>query len=96
MKIGNEKTRRSRLETIDAILNLCTKEMKKTHIMYQANLSHLQLEKYLEILLKMEFLKKNENQYVITDKGLDFIKEFKKFQSVMEDIELKSTLPVTL
>ena len=68
---------------MNVILTLCTKEIKKTHIMYRANLSHKQLEKYLGILVSKELLIRKNGYYATTDKGLDFIAGFKKVQSLM-------------
>ncbi|MDQ1280275.1 MAG: Winged helix-turn-helix, partial [Thermoproteota archaeon] len=53
MKI-NQK--RSRLETVNVILILSVNGIKKTHIMYKANMSHGQLEKYLEMLVSKGLL----------------------------------------
>ena len=78
--------RRSRLETMNVILTLCTRDIKKTHIMYRANLSHKQLEKYLEILVSKELLMRKNGYYATTDKGLDYIAGFKNVQSLMGEI----------
>ena len=75
--------RRNRLETIYTILIISLDGIKKTHIMYKANLSHQQLEKYLETLLSKELLMKKSNSYATTPLGRAFIKEFKKIQSLM-------------
>ena len=77
------KTRRSRLETLNAILTTSSKGVKKTHIMYRANLSHQQLEKFLEFLTSKGLLIKDGDYYNTTGKGLVFIEEFEKIQSLM-------------
>ena len=51
--------------------------------MYKANLSHKQLEKYLELLDSKELLHRKNGYYATTDKGLDFIAGFKNVQSLM-------------
>ena len=63
-------------------------KVKKTHLMYKANLSHKQMESYLSELMKNNLIEKNtsEKKYSIkvTKKGSDFlvkyaqIKEFEK------------------
>jgi len=62
--------------------------VKKTHLMYKANLSHKQMESYLSELIKNGLIEKNtsENKHTIkvTKKGNDFlvkytqVKEFEK------------------
>ena len=63
-------------------------KVKKTHLMYKANLSHKQMESYLSELMKNNLIEKNtsEKKYFIkvTKKGSDFlirytqVKEFEK------------------
>ena len=50
-KVVQTKMRRSRLETLFVILTISIKRIRKTHIMYIANLSHQQLEKFLGVLI---------------------------------------------
>lgn len=62
--------------------------VKKTHLMYKANLSHKQMELYLKGLIENKLTEKNtsEEKYFIkvTKKGTDFlvkyiqVKEFEK------------------
>ena len=64
--------RRSRLEVIGDILRL--KEAGKTEIMYKANMSHRQLERYLAFLTQEGFLERRVVpnpgiKYVVTSKG---------------------------
>ncbi|MDH5267795.1 MAG: winged helix-turn-helix domain-containing protein, partial [Candidatus Bathyarchaeota archaeon] len=44
--------KRNRLEIISEILQVAKNGAKKTHVMYQCNLSYRQTEKYLNHLLK--------------------------------------------
>lgn len=63
-------------------------KIKKTHLMYKANLSHKQMESYLDELIKNNLIerKTSEKRYFIdvTKKGSDFlikyiqIKEFER------------------
>lgn len=80
-----KSNRRGRLETMSEILNIARGGSKKTHIMYRANLSHSQLEKYLGILMDRELLEIEEGLFVITDKGKDFIKKFSEIQSILRE-----------
>ena len=63
-------------------------KIKKTHLMYKANLSHKQMESYLSELVKNNLIEKNTSEkkhfIKVTKKGDDFlvkyaqIKEFEK------------------
>ena len=75
--------RRSRLYTIYEILNLSLNGRKKTHIMYKANLSHSQLKKFLEILIEKNLIQKEYDQYVTTEKGREFIKDFRELLIIL-------------
>jgi predicted transcriptional regulator len=65
------------------ILTLSLNGMKKTHVMYKANLSHNQLEKFLEILIEKNLLTVENNQYITTEKGREFIKEFRELLIIL-------------
>ena len=78
-----QRRRRSRLETMNVILKLSTNGCKKTHIMYQANLSHSQLIKYLRILKQRRLIKESIKSYVTTKVGREFIKKFQEIQNLM-------------
>lgn len=85
--------RRSRLELIfDILLAIQNKggKIKPTHLMYKSNLSHKLLNNYLEELIlkelvkvEEEFLKKRKataKTVVITEKGLNFLAEFRRMR----------------
>ena len=77
-KFGN----RTRVEILDSILKVAANGSLKTHIMYKANLSHRQLEKYLTFLEEKGLLCEFEdegtgtNMYKVTGKGIQFLKEY--------------------
>ncbi len=54
--------------------------IKPTHLMYKANLSHSQMKKYLNELIKNKLIEKNlekkENRIIITKKGKDFFLQY--------------------
>lgn len=79
----NRNRKRSRLETMNAILHLALKRCKKTHIMYQANLSHKQLTKYLGILTTKDLLTETVAGYITTKRGVAFIKKFREIEHLM-------------
>jgi len=77
-QIGN----RTRVEILASILKVASSGALKTHIMYKANLSHRQLERYLGFLEQRGLLAQGIDEdmgnriYRITDKGCDFLREY--------------------
>ena len=78
VQIGN----RTRLEILASILKVASNGSLKTHIMYKANLSHRQLEKYLAFLQERGLLAEGIDEgtgsriYRISEKGFDFLREY--------------------
>ena len=86
-------SRRSRLELVfDILLAIQNKggTIKPTHLMYKSNLSHKLLNNYLEELLGKGMVvvqeepakkkKKGLKKVVITEKGLNFLAEFRRMR----------------
>jgi len=77
-QVGN----RTRVEILASILKVASSGALKTHIMYKANLSHRQLERYLGFLEERGLLAQGVDEgmgnriYRITDKGCDFLREY--------------------
>lgn len=65
------------------ILELAHQGILKTHIMYRANLSHDQLNKFLELLLAGQLLRQDENGYVTTARGREFVETFHEIQTIL-------------
>jgi predicted transcriptional regulator len=66
---------RSHLDIVRDILSAASVESRKTRIMYQANLSYMQVTKYLHDLLERDLLNHDGMSfYSITKKGLQFLK----------------------
>ena len=83
--------KRSRMDIMHDILKIIREKggkIKKTHLMYKANLSHKQMTLYLDDLIKNKLLETesfgNRHMINITKKGQNFsikytqIKEFEK------------------
>lgn len=74
------------LDILNSIQN--NGEMKKTHIMYAANLTHKRLEKYLNLLLTNNFLEiknsRNQKYYTITKQGYKFLAEMRRLKKFSE------------
>ena len=69
--------RRTPYHILYDILNLCMNPVLKTRIVYQCNLNFKIIQKYLSLLIEKEYLnvieQRTRNQYVTTQKGLDFM-----------------------
>ena len=55
-------------------------ELKKTHIMYGANLSYKLLIKYLQETLTAELICRGESCYIITKKGKEYLGNYEKYK----------------
>lgn len=77
-EVGN----RTRLEILASILKIASNGSLKTHIMYKANLSHRQLERYLAFLEERGLLTERHDggigsrMYHVTDRGVNFLREY--------------------
>ncbi|MEM2975790.1 MAG: DUF4364 family protein [Candidatus Bathyarchaeia archaeon] len=56
---------------------------KKTNIMQSANLNYYQINKYLHFLVSNGFLEHNGEYYQITEKGIEFIKNFEVYKPTL-------------
>lgn len=80
--------RRDRLDIIGDILKAIQDKggrIKPTHLLYKSNLSHEGMKRYIdELKMKLMLLEeedKNQNKFfVITDKGLKFLQDYKKIR----------------
>ncbi len=84
MKLNN---RRSSIEIIADMLRLG--EAGKTEIMYSANMSYFQLQKYLQFLLQQKLIDKVTVgnpivTYRVTKKGLHLLRNIDNIQQVLE------------
>jgi predicted transcriptional regulator len=67
--------------------------IKPTHLMYKANLSHKLLSGYLQDLISREMVRevqadKLHKQIEITDKGRDFLVQFRKIKEFQDSFGL--------
>ena len=88
--------KRDRLEIIKDILDTIRNKrgnIKPTHIMYKANLSHKMLIEYLDELIgkKMvaETVIKDKKKYEITNKGLSYLKDYNMIRGFVDSYGLE-------
>ena len=75
---------RSRDQIIANILAASTEPIKKTLIMYKANLSFDQLKVYMEYLERKQFIHKTEEGlWVTTETGRIFLSQYQLVASIM-------------
>jgi len=87
--VGLRKSRcRCDVEIAACILSAVAKRpMKKTWIMYTANLNHRLLRKHLERLLERGFLVQvDSGVYELTKGGRTFLDEYAKFKRLEDDV----------
>lgn len=71
------KNRRSEIEILDSMLSEANCEVKKTRMLYKANVCHSQFSDYFDFLLSQGFISLARDEpslktYVITEKGRYF------------------------
>ena len=79
---------RGRLEIMAHILGLCTKPQVKTRIMNDVNITFSQFGTYATLLESQGLLTREENRYVSTAKGLQFVSAFTQLQSILGSSDL--------
>ena len=72
---------RSRLEIIADILQAASRTAKKTHILFQTNLSYKVLQKYLAEVIRASLIHFEDKKkcYAITDKGNRFLDIYQEY-----------------
>lgn len=81
--------KRSRMSILADILKIVKSsgDIKPTHILYKANLSHPRMKKYLGILMDGGFIEEVKGKrvvYRITEKGEKFVSEIKKVEKLSD------------
>ena len=82
--------RRSRFRVLKDILDVGREPSTKTSIVYQANLSFEQAEKYLDMLENdglMDSHRSSHKKYETTEKGYDFLKNFEELEELLPTIK---------
>jgi predicted transcriptional regulator len=79
---------RDRLQIIADILSVVRGGAKKTHVMYQANLSFTLLKRYLTEVLEAGLVRcDDEDGYLLTGRGQSFLDRFDEYSKRCERVE---------
>ena len=83
---------RCSLDIVREVLSIASVKVRKTRIMYGANLSFLQLEKYLSALLGSGLLAHDgDSGYLVTGTGMEFLHLYEDYiersTRLREDVE---------
>ena len=85
--------RRGRFRLISDILSAAKNPSTKTSIVYAANLSFEQAQKYLDMLEEdglLESHRSGHKKYETTDKGRRFLKTFRDLDGLLSKLEVGS------
>ena len=87
--------KRNKLEIIRDILEVIKNKsgkVKPTHVLYKSNLSHQMMEQYLTELKEKELILQgklgNGKTYSITQKGIDYLSQYKMISEFTESFGL--------
>ena len=88
----NKGSNRHTLDIVRDMLSAASVSVRKTRLMYQANLSFVQVEKYLHDLLEKGLLNhEGDSFYLVTRKGLEFLRLYdeyvKRCSVIMEQVD---------
>lgn len=82
---------RSQWDIMASVLRVAKSPESKTHIMYGANLSFRQLERYLKFLLDGGLLRVSEEKhskatklFVTTDRGVSFLEAYRRLEEIVK------------
>jgi predicted transcriptional regulator len=89
------RRRRSNIEIIADMLRVGENGAGKTEIMYSANMSFNQIQKYLDYLIEQDFINKvdmgnNMVAYQVTDSGLKLLKAIDTLMAMLPPVKSDS------
>jgi predicted transcriptional regulator len=95
MTISERKNNRGKIQIIGDVLALATSGIKKTHIMYRANLSYEQLHLYLGELIGKRLITQDVSSsdgvvYRTTEKGREFLLCYTHLIEILEEQKQES------
>lgn len=90
---------RGKIQIMADIVDLCKAGIRKTHIMYKANLSYEQINRYLYELLEKELIIQNLDDGVLTyratEKGRSFLQYYNLMLSILDENVIGMETPIT-
>jgi len=78
---------RGRLQIIADILSVVRGGARKTHVMYQANLSFALLKRYLKEVLEAGLISCDDDHYRLTGRGESFLDRFSNYSKRCDHVE---------
>ena len=80
---------REHFDIIADMLNVISRNPKKTHIMYQANLSYSILQRYLSEIVAASLVsfEGQSQSYALTAKGRDFLYAYEEYSKTRQHFE---------
>lgn len=88
MKTRARKSNRGKVEIMGDILNLSTEGIRKTHLMFMANLSYEQVAGYLKELQERGFIEQTRKEgniiYKTTDNGRQFLESYRNLVQILD------------
>jgi predicted transcriptional regulator len=95
--MSERKNNRGKIQIMGDVLALATSGIKKTHIMYKANLSYEQVHLYLSELIGKRLIAQDASQdgmvYRTTDKGREFLLYYTRLAEFLEEPEVELSAP---
>ena len=89
MMASERKNNRGKIQIMGDVLSLATSGIKKTHIMYKANLSYEQVHLYLEELISKRLIEQDVSAdggvFRTTEKGRDFLSYYSHLTELLEE-----------
>jgi len=101
MTTSERKNNRGKIQIMGDVLALATSGIRKTHIMYKANLSYEQVYLYLEELIGKRLIAQDVSHdavvYRTTEKGREFMHYYTRLIEFLEEqkqgLEVESSSP---
>lgn len=95
--MSERKNNRGKIQIMGDVLALATSGIKKTHIMYKANLSYEQVHLYLGELIGRRLIAQDVSQdgivYRTTDKGREFLVYYNRLTEFLEEPQVEFSTP---
>lgn len=95
--MAERKNNRGKIQIMGDVLGLATSGIKKTHIMYRANLSYEQVHLYLSELIGKKLIIQDVSPdgvvYRTTDKGREFLLYYNRITEFLEEPQIGLSAP---